>query len=158
MAMIAEASTILLRRSDHQRTPCRLSILSKAISRYAPGAASAAPPATSRPRCARTHFSSALRTASVLVLRRTAASFAASSTTRRFRICSLEDTVFMRIERRLAASIRQALRSRQGLLSFLARGCLALKTAVLGVGFSWISLDSLVRIETFQWITRGLRE
>jgi hypothetical protein len=27
-----------------------------------------------------------------------------------------------------------------------------------GVGCSWISLDSLVRIETFQWVTRDFRE
>jgi hypothetical protein len=25
----------------------------------------------------------------------------------------------------------------------------------MGVGLSWISLDSLVRIETFQWVTRN---
>jgi hypothetical protein len=26
------------------------------------------------------------------------------------------------------------------------------------IGFSWISLDSLVRIETFQWVTRRFRD
>jgi hypothetical protein len=36
-------------------------------------------------------------------------------------------------------------------------GSLVLKTAVLGVGFSWISLDSLVRIQPFQWVTMALR-
>jgi hypothetical protein len=28
------------------------------------------------------------------------------------------------------------------------------KPSILGVGFVWISLDSLVRIMTFQWVTR----
>jgi hypothetical protein len=37
---------------------------------------------------------------------------------------------------------------------FLARGRFASKALLLSVGFPWISLDSLVRIETFQWVTR----
>ena len=40
---------------------------------------------------------------------------------------------------------------------FLARGCFALKTQIKRVGFPWISLDSLVRIETYQWVTRDFR-
>jgi hypothetical protein len=28
----------------------------------------------------------------------------------------------------------------------------------MAIGFSWISLDSLVRIENYQWLTRGFRE
>jgi hypothetical protein len=28
------------------------------------------------------------------------------------------------------------------------------KTQFMAIGFPWISLDSLVRIETFQWVTR----
>jgi hypothetical protein len=28
-----------------------------------------------------------------------------------------------------------------------------MKTPIYGVGFPWISLDSLVRIETYQWVT-----
>jgi hypothetical protein len=35
--------------------------------------------------------------------------------------------------------------------------CFGLKTSFLSLGFPWISLDSLVRIETFQWVTRGFR-
>jgi hypothetical protein len=35
----------------------------------------------------------------------------------------------------------------------LAAGRFAAKTPALGVGFPWISLDSLVRIEIFQWVT-----
>jgi hypothetical protein len=31
---------------------------------------------------------------------------------------------------------------------------LAAKPTVTGIGFPWISLDSLVRIETYQWVTR----
>ena len=31
------------------------------------------------------------------------------------------------------------------------------KPPILRVGFPWISLDSLVRIETFQWVTRDYR-
>jgi hypothetical protein len=31
------------------------------------------------------------------------------------------------------------------------------KPPIMGVGFPWISLDSLVRIETFQWVTRDKR-
>jgi hypothetical protein len=34
------------------------------------------------------------------------------------------------------------------------RGGLAAKAPLLGIGFVWISLDSLVRIETFQWDAR----
>jgi hypothetical protein len=37
---------------------------------------------------------------------------------------------------------------------FLDRGGFALKTPIEGVGFVRISLDSLVRIETFQWVKR----
>ena len=37
---------------------------------------------------------------------------------------------------------------------FLARGRFAPKAPLLSDGLSWISLDSLVRIETFQWVTR----
>ena len=33
-----------------------------------------------------------------------------------------------------------------------------LKPPILGVGFPWISLDSLVQIGTFQWVTRNNRE
>jgi hypothetical protein len=40
---------------------------------------------------------------------------------------------------------------------FLARGCFALKTQIQEVVFPWISLDSLVRIETYQWVTRDFR-
>jgi hypothetical protein len=29
--------------------------------------------------------------------------------------------------------------------------------SILGVGFPWISLDSLVRIETYQWVARDFR-
>jgi hypothetical protein len=28
------------------------------------------------------------------------------------------------------------------------------RPAIMSVGFPWISLDSLVRIETYQWVTR----
>jgi hypothetical protein len=35
---------------------------------------------------------------------------------------------------------------------FLARSCFPLKTFIQGFGFPWISLDSLVRIETYQWV------
>jgi hypothetical protein len=41
---------------------------------------------------------------------------------------------------------------------FLDRGRFALKTSIFGVGFSWISLDSLVRIESFQWVTLDFRD
>jgi hypothetical protein len=37
---------------------------------------------------------------------------------------------------------------------FLVRAVWAAKTPILRVGIPWISLDSLVRIETFQWVTR----
>jgi hypothetical protein len=37
---------------------------------------------------------------------------------------------------------------------FVARGRFAVKTPPMRVGFPWISLDSLVRIETFQWVTQ----
>jgi hypothetical protein len=33
-----------------------------------------------------------------------------------------------------------------------------MKTPIYGVGFPWISLDSLVRIETYQWVTRDKSE
>jgi hypothetical protein len=36
----------------------------------------------------------------------------------------------------------------------LARGRFAAKAQLMRVGFSWVSLDSLVRIETYQWVTR----
>jgi len=32
------------------------------------------------------------------------------------------------------------------------------KPPIMRVGFPWISLDSLVRIETYQWVTRKIRE
>jgi hypothetical protein len=38
----------------------------------------------------------------------------------------------------------------------LARGRFVAKTPLMTVGFPWISLDSLVRIETFQWVARLL--
>src|SRR5271154_6885330 len=37
--------------------------------------------------------------------------------------------------------------------AFLAPGRFAAKAPLMRVGLSWISLDSLVRIETFQWVT-----
>src|SRR3984957_9510472 len=37
---------------------------------------------------------------------------------------------------------------------FLAPHRFAAKTPLMSLGLSWISLDSLVRIETFQWVTR----
>ena len=40
---------------------------------------------------------------------------------------------------------------------FLERARFAAKTLDFGVGFLWISLDLLVRIETYQWVTRDLR-
>src|ERR1700722_13302191 len=36
---------------------------------------------------------------------------------------------------------------------FLDRACLLLKPSIPRVGFPWISLDSLVRIETYQRVT-----
>jgi hypothetical protein len=33
-----------------------------------------------------------------------------------------------------------------------------MKTPIYGVGFPWISLDSLVRIKTYQWVTRDKSE
>jgi hypothetical protein len=39
----------------------------------------------------------------------------------------------------------------------LAPGCFATKPQLMSVGFPWISLDSLVRNETYQWVTRGKR-
>ena len=36
---------------------------------------------------------------------------------------------------------------------FLARSLFAAEPAFDTIGFSWISLDSLVRIETYQWVT-----
>jgi hypothetical protein len=39
----------------------------------------------------------------------------------------------------------------------LARASLVWKPVVLGLGFSWISLDSLVRIQIYQWVTTDLR-
>ncbi len=41
---------------------------------------------------------------------------------------------------------------------FLGSGCFATKTPILSVGFPWISLDSLVQIVTYQWVTRIFRE
>ena len=38
---------------------------------------------------------------------------------------------------------------------FLACGLSAWKTPILSLGFVWISLDSLVRNETYQWVTRN---
>ena len=46
---------------------------------------------------------------------------------------------------------------RRSIWDFLARGCFALKTQIKRVGFPWISLDSLVRIETYQCVTRDFR-
>jgi hypothetical protein len=40
------------------------------------------------------------------------------------------------------------------ILVFLERRRFVAKPQILRVGFAWISLDSLVRIETFQWLTR----
>jgi hypothetical protein len=40
---------------------------------------------------------------------------------------------------------------------FLDRRDLALESVISGVGFVWISLDSLVRIETYQWVMRENR-
>ena len=37
---------------------------------------------------------------------------------------------------------------------FLAPRCFAAKAPLMTVGFPWISLDSLARIEIFQWVTR----
>jgi hypothetical protein len=37
---------------------------------------------------------------------------------------------------------------------FLARGRFAAKTPIMSVGFPWISLDSLVRVYTFQSVKR----
>jgi hypothetical protein len=37
---------------------------------------------------------------------------------------------------------------------FLDRRLFLGKPPILGVGKAWISLDSLVRIETYQWVTR----
>jgi hypothetical protein len=43
-------------------------------------------------------------------------------------------------------------------LGFLGSRPFRCKGPILGVGFPWISLDSLVRIETFQWVTRIFAE
>jgi hypothetical protein len=40
---------------------------------------------------------------------------------------------------------------------FLGSGRSAAKTLVLRVGKAWISLDSLVRIEPFQWVMLDFR-
>jgi hypothetical protein len=40
---------------------------------------------------------------------------------------------------------------------FLAQGRLAAKTQYMRVGKAWISLDSLVRNEIYQWVTRDFR-
>jgi hypothetical protein len=32
------------------------------------------------------------------------------------------------------------------------------KPPFIAIGFSWISLDSLVRIETYQWVMRDFRD
>jgi Multicopper oxidase len=37
---------------------------------------------------------------------------------------------------------------------FLAVAVSLQKTPIMRVGFSWISLDSLVRIQTYQWVTK----
>jgi hypothetical protein len=39
----------------------------------------------------------------------------------------------------------------------LIRRRFAAKTSDYEVGFPWISLDSLVRIETYQWVTRDFQ-
>jgi hypothetical protein len=41
---------------------------------------------------------------------------------------------------------------------FLKRAVLPLKSKFQAIGLSWISLDSLVRIETYQWVTADFRE
>jgi hypothetical protein len=40
---------------------------------------------------------------------------------------------------------------------FFVRTFFALETPDFGVGKAWISLDSLVRIVTYQWVTRDFR-
>ena len=55
------------------------------------------------------------------------------------------------MERRPAAAVVRSIR-----LGFLGPGRFAAKTPIMRVGFPWISLDSLVRIETFQLVTRLL--
>jgi hypothetical protein len=40
----------------------------------------------------------------------------------------------------------------------LKRAVLPLKSKFQAIGLSWISLDSLVRIETYQWVTADFRE
>jgi hypothetical protein len=52
--------------------------------------------------------------------------------------------------------MQKALAASRSIWVFLEPGRLRTKPPVLGVGLSWISLDSLVRIETFQWVTRDL--
>ena len=49
-------------------------------------------------------------------------------------------------------------RGRRPVWDFFAGAGLALKTFEKGVGKAWISLDSLVRNETYQWVTRDFRE
>src|SRR3984957_18039397 len=47
---------------------------------------------------------------------------------------------------------------RRSIWVFLALAVLRRKPLFEAIGLSWISLDSLVRIETFQWVTRDFRE
>jgi hypothetical protein len=42
-------------------------------------------------------------------------------------------------------------------LGFLGLGPFSRETLVLRVGKAWISLDSLVRIERYQWVTLDFR-
>ena len=49
---------------------------------------------------------------------------------------------------------RPRLRSGRSVWVFLASGRFAAKAPAHEPRLSWISLDSLVRIETFQWVTR----
>jgi hypothetical protein len=42
-------------------------------------------------------------------------------------------------------------------LEFLGSWLFGFEKPVLGVVFPWISLDSLVRIESYQWVTRENR-
>jgi hypothetical protein len=41
---------------------------------------------------------------------------------------------------------------------FLVRAVSLRKPPIMRVGFPWISLDSLVRIETYQWVTRDFQQ
>ena len=48
-------------------------------------------------------------------------------------------------------------RSGRSVWVFLGMAVLPRNLPNMPIGFSWISLDSLVRIETFQWVTRQKR-